>query len=247
MSNTIGSGNDMSYLFGGASSTKGASLYDSLGDYASLKNGSAAKLYKAYYAKEEAGSKEAKNSISTTEKNAYNNVKSAAEDLSSAVDKLSSSSLYSKGKFEKTGSNGEKTESEYDYDKIYSAVKDFADSYNALIKNGSSEDLSSMNDVTIRMLKNTKTNSSLLNQVGISVSKDGTLSVDRDRFNSADISSIKSLFNGAGSFADSTASRAGVMKNSAANKLSTSKVYNAEGVSEKEKSSDDSSNFSAIV
>ncbi len=247
MSNTISSGNDMSYLFGGTSSTKGSSLYDSLSDYASLKNGSAAKLYKAYYAKEDVNSKEAKNSISTTEKNAYNTVKSSAEDLSSAVDKLSSSSLYAKGKFEKTGSDGKKTESEYDYDKIYSAVKDFADSYNALIKNGSSENLSSLNDVTVRMLKNTKTNSNLLNQVGISVGKDGTLSIDRDKFNQADISSIKSLFSGAGSFADSTASRASVMKNSAANKLSSSKVYNADGTSEKGSSSDDSSNFTATV
>ncbi|MCR4589942.1 MAG: flagellar filament capping protein FliD [Lachnospiraceae bacterium] len=245
MSNTISSGSDMSYLFGGTSSTKGATLYDSLSDYASLKNGSAAKLYKAYYAKEDPNSKEVKNSISTTEKNGYNTVKSSAEDLSAAVDKLSSSSLYAKGKYEKTGSDGKKTESEYDYDKIYSAVKDFADSYNALIKNGSSENLASLNEVTVRMLKNTKTNSALLSSVGISVGNDGTLSIDRDKFNRAEISSVKSLFSGSGSFADSTASRASVMKNSAANKLSTSKVYNAEGTSEK--SADDSSNFSATV
>ena len=245
MANTISSGNDFSYLFGSSSSNKSNSLYDSLGDYASLKNGSARRLYKAYYAKEEGNTKEAKNSISTTEKNAYTTVKSSAEDLSSAVDKLSSSSLYAKGNFQKTAKDGTKSDSEYDYDSIYNAVKDFADSYNALIKNGSSENLSSMNDVTVRMMKNTKANSNLLNYVGISVGKDGSLSIDRDKFNQADISSIKSLFSGAGSFADSTASRASIMKNSAANKLSTSKVYNAEGTSEK--NSDDNSSYSAIV
>ncbi|MBQ9549328.1 MAG: flagellar filament capping protein FliD [Lachnospiraceae bacterium] len=245
MSNTISSGNDLSYLFGGASSSKPATLYDSLGDYASLKNGSASKLYKAYYAKEKESTKEAKNSISTTEKNAYNTVKSSAEELSAAVDKLSSSSIYQKGEFQKTAKDGTKSDAEYDYDKIYSAVKDFADSYNALIKNGSSENLSSLNDVTVRMLKNTRTNSGLLGQVGISVAKDGTLSIDRDKFNEANISSIKALFSGQGSFADSTASRAGVMKNSAANKLSNSKVYNAEGTSEK--NSDDNSTYNAIV
>ncbi len=245
MSNTISSGGDFSYLFGSNSSTKSNSLYDYLGDYAALKNGSSYKLYKAYYAQEENSEKAAKNSISTTEKNAYTSVKSAAEDLSSSVDKLSSSSLFAKGNFQKTGSDGSKTDSEYDYDKIYSAVSDFIDNYNTLIKNGSSENLSSLNDVTVRMLKNTKANSSLLGSVGISVGKDGSLSIDRDKFNSADMSSIKSLFHGAGSFADSTASRAGIMKNSAANKLSSSKVYNAEGT--QEKTGNDNSTYSAIV
>ena len=245
MSNTINSGGDLSYLFGAGSSTKSSSLYDYLGDYAALKNGSSYKLYKAYYAQEEKAEKGEKNSISTTEKNAYNTVKSAAEDLSSAVDKLSSSALFKKGSFQKTGSDGSKTDAEYDYDKIFSAVSDFVDSYNSLVKNGSSESLSSLNDVTVRMLKNTKTNSALLDSVGISVGKDGTLSINKDRFYSADMTSVKSLFSGAGSFADSTASRAGIMKNAAANKLSTSKVYNADGTSDK--SSADNSNFSAIV
>lgn len=245
MSNTISGGNDLSYLFGNTSGTRSTSLYDTLGDYASLKNGSARRLYKAYYAKEDADSKEAKNSISTTEKNAYNSVKSAAEDLSDAVDRLSGVSIYEKGSFQKTAKDGTKSDSEYDYDKIFAAVNSFVESYNTLVKNGSSENLASLNDVTVRMLKNTKTNSSLLGRIGISVGKDGTLSIDRDKFNDSDISAIKSLFKGAGSFADSTASRSSVMKNAASNKLSTSKVYNAEGTSEK--SSDDNSTYSATI
>ena len=245
MSNTISSGNDLSYLFGSTSSNKPASLYDTLGDYASLKNGSSYKLYKAYYEKEENIPGKTKNSISTTEKNAYTSVKSAAEDLSSAVEKLGSSSLYSKGSYTKTAKDGTKSEADYDYDKIFSAVSDFVESYNTLIKNGSSENLSKLNDVTLRMLKNTKTNSALLDAVGISVGKDGTLSVNRDKFNEADIGSVRSLFSGSGSFADSTASRASVMKNTSVNTLSSSKVYSAEGTSEK--SDSDNSTYSATV
>ena len=63
-------------------------------------------LVQAYYAQEEKAAKGEKNSISTTEKNAYNTVKSAAEDLSSAVDKLSSAALFQKGSYQKTGSDG---------------------------------------------------------------------------------------------------------------------------------------------
>ena len=237
----------MSFLFGSTSSAKSNGLYDSLGDYASLKNGSAAKLYKAYYAKEDANSKEAKNSISTTEKNAYTSIKSAAEGLSEAVDKLSSKSLYEKGEFKKTGKDGSQTDSEYDFDKIYDAVSDFIKNYNTMVKNGTSEDLSGLNNVTVRMLKNTKTNSGALESIGISVGNDGTLSINRDKFNSSEISTIKSLFSGSGSFADSTASRAGIVKNTAVNKLSVSKVYNAEGKSDQNESASNPSSYSAIV
>jgi len=244
MSNTISSGNDLSYLFGNTGTSKSSSMYDVLGDYASLKNGSSYKLYKAYYEKEDPKSSEAKNSISTKEKSAYTSVKSAAEDLIDSADKLSSSSLYAKGSYQKTASDGTKSDSEYDYDSIYNEVKGFVDSYNSLIKNSSSEELTSLNNVALRTLKNTKTNSNLLNAVGISVAKDGSLSIDRDKFNNADINSIKSLFSGSGSFADSTASRASIMKNTAANKLSTSKVYTAEGTSSE---SGNSGSYTATV
>ncbi len=246
MSNTISSGNDLSYLFGGASTGKSSSLYDVLGDYSSLKNGSSYKLYKAYYQKEDKDSKEAKNTISTAEKNAYTTVKSAAEGLSAAADALSSKSLYEKGEFKKTAKDGTQSDSEYDYDGMYKAVSDFVDNYNSLVKSGASESLAKLNDVTLRMMKNTKTNSNMLNSVGISIGKDGSLSINRDKFNQADVSSIKSLFSGSGSFADSTASRAGILKNASANKLSSSKVYNAEGKSDQTDNSQNPS-YSAIV
>lgn len=244
MSNTISSGNDLSYLFGNSGTSKSSSMYDVLGDYASLKNGSSYKLYKAYYEKEDPKSSDAKNSISTKEKSAYTSVKSAAEDLADSVDKLSASSLYAKGSYQKTAKDGTKTDSEYDYDSIYKEVSNFVESYNSLIKNSSSEELSSLNKVALRTLANTKTNSKTLSSVGISVGKDGTLSIDRDRFNEADISSIKSLFSGSGSFADTTASRASIMKNTAANKLSNSKVYTAEGTSSEDSGS---SSYTATV
>ena len=97
------------------------------------------------------------------------------------------------------------------------------------------------------MLKNTKTNSGALESIGISVGNDGTLSINRDKFNSSEISTIKSLFSGSGSFADSTASRAGIVKNTAVNKLSVSKVYNAEGKSDQNESASNPSSYSAIV
>ncbi len=246
MSNTISSGNDLSYLFGGTSSGKSSSLYDVLGDYSSLKNGSSYKLYKAYYKKEDSDSKEAKNSISTTEKNAYTTVKSAAEGLSAAADKLSSNSLYQKGEFKKTAKDGTQTDSDYDYDGMYKAVSDFVENYNSLVKNGSSESLAKLNDVTYRMMKNTKVNYNTLGAIGISANKDGTLSIDRDKFNQAEVGSIKSLFSGSGSFADSTVSRASILKNTAVSKLSNSKVYNAEGKSDQSDSGSNTS-YSAIV
>ncbi len=244
MSNTISSGNDLSYLFGNSGTSKSSSMYDVLGDYASLKNGSSYKLYKAYYEKEDPKSSDAKNSISTKEKSAYTGVKSAAEDLMDSVDKLGSSSLYIKGSYQKTAKDGTKTDSDYDYDSIYNEVNNFIESYNSLIKGGASEDLASLNKVTLRTLANTKANTNVLNSVGISIGKDGTLSINRDKFNEADISSIKSLFSGSGSFADSTASRASIVKNTAANKLSNSKVYTAEGTSSE---ASDSSSYNAIV
>ncbi len=226
-------GTDYSFLFSNLSSSSSKSTSggffstdNTLADYASIKNGSYAKLLKAYYGQ----SSVTADSEETRENNTkLSKVKNSAETLTKAADDLTSSSLYSKGSFETTLSDGSKIESEYDMDKIYEKASAFTDSYNSAIKAGAAFDSGNISTRTLSLISMTSKNSSLLNKVGISIGKDGDLSIDQDKFKKADIGTIKSLFSGTGSYADSVANKSSIISSLASNKISGNSSYNSSG------------------
>jgi hypothetical protein len=82
------------------------------------------------------------------------------------------------------------------------------------------------------MVAYTKANKNLLSKVGITVGSDNKLTVDEDKFKSADMTTVKSLFTGSGSFGKMTSTSATSSYSSAVSqlaKLSSSSTYSNMG------------------
>ncbi len=197
MSGILDSGS-MNTLLGGLGANNTSSnngLYGiNLADYASIKNGSYSKLMKSYYEMEEGEEvKDSKSKNDTDDTDAtIKSIKSSTADL-----KNSAAALYSsKSLFEKDG-NGE-----YDMEAIYEKVKSFVDDYNETVKAVGSAETESIAKAGANLVNATTENVDMLAKLGITVSgADFTLSVDKDKFMQSDISNVKSVFSGVGSFA----------------------------------------------
>lgn len=183
---SVGNGNS------NAASTNG--LYGiNLSDYASIKNGSYGKLVKSYYAMDEEPTKDKKSKNDTDDTDAtIRSIKTAADDLKeSAAALYSSKSLFAKD-----------AKGEYDMEAIYEKVNAFIEDYNSMIGSVGSAETESIANAGASIVNNTSSNIDMLSKMGISVSgADFTLSIDKEKFMKANISDIKSMFSGVGSFA----------------------------------------------
>lgn len=175
-----------------SSSDSTSSLYT---DWAALKNGSYQKLAKAYYSQQSSDTVDSDEAKSTIKANTA--LKSDASDVKSAVSSLQSESLYNKKTVTDEDGN---TTTDYDYDDIVSALKSFADSYNSVIDAADDSDNSGVLRNAAAMTTATAANENLLSSIGITIGEDNKLTVDEDAVKSANISDIKSLFQGGGSY-----------------------------------------------
>ncbi len=177
-----------SSLLGGS----GDSTSTLLSDYASIKNGSYGKMMKSYYAKineEEEGS----TSKSTSEK------KETDGATASAARKF----------YETAGSMNSLDFSYENIDGLYDSVSAFIKDYNTMIKNASnskSADVKAQADAINDM---TYSNYKLLAKIGITMNSDRTLSINEDTFKkvnektgATNVPTMKTLFQGYGSYAD---------------------------------------------
>lgn len=209
---------DYSYLFPNA--TDGINLTD----YAMIKNGSYGKLVKAYYAKQEENDTVA--GEDATKKSSQ--MKAAADSLKQSAAVLGSASLWEKKKtVTKDEATGMETEKEdYDWESITKAVKTFVTDYNAVISMAGDSDTKDVLKNAAWMTGMTDTMERLLSGVGISLGNDNKLSLDADALKKANISTLKTIFSGYGSFADKVASKAGAIGSAAARVAGT---YNSKG------------------
>ena len=177
----------------GSSNTYGG-LGINLADYASIKNGSYSKLMKSYYAMDETEEAKKSNSKNDTDDSdaTIKSIKNTTKDL-----KESAEALYgSKALFEKDA-NGE-----YDMEAIYEKVSAFIEDYNSMIESVGSAETESIANAGANVVNATSSNIKMLSKLGISVSgSDFTLSIDKEDFMKSNISDIKSMFSGVGSFA----------------------------------------------
>lgn len=220
---TLFSGLGSSNMFssGAGSSNVSSSIFS---DYASIKNGSYGKLCKAYYVKNPPKLKAKGSKLNVTEKSEAGKMVSSAAALKSAASSLSDD----KDLFKKVAVKGEDgtTKTDYDWNKITSKVKSFVDSYNDAVSKGGESGVTGVLSGTLSMVKSTTANANLLRDAGISIGEDNKLSLNTETLKSADVSALKSLFSGVGSYAYGIASNAATVQNSAANSAST---YNANG------------------
>lgn len=206
-------------------------------DYNSIRNGSYRKLVKAYYAKESgtSSSNSTSKTDSTTDKTTSSQkvnaatVRDSASNLVNDVKELSSDKLWKKTT---TTDKDGVTSTDYDKDAIYKVVSSFAKDYNSLVSASGNSSDNSVLRTSSTMVAYTKANKNLLSKVGITVGSDNKLTVDEDKFKSADMTTVKSLFTGSGSFGKMTSTSATSSYSSAVSqlaKLSSSSTYSNMG------------------
>ncbi len=158
------------------------------------------------------------------------NVRRTSDLLRTSADRLSDPALFEPETSKKEGDDGKiRVSMSYDTDKIYSAVRDFAGNYNEALKSAENSPISNVREKADAMSYLTTKNANALNRVGIEVAKDGTLSVNEDRFRNADMAKVQSLFEGAGSYGETVSARAGMIDSQAAMEDAKMRIYTADG------------------
>lgn len=185
-----------------------------LGEYAAVQNGSYYMLAKKNY-----GTQAAEKQADTAKdsKLDLSNMQSKGEALKKAADKLSDKSLWQKktikSKDETTGETVEKQD--YDRAAINSAIKDFVTAYNDMVDGAGNAETKSVLRTATRMIGDTTSAAKLLDEIGIKVGADNKLTIDEEKLKDASIGTMKTLFEGYGSFADHISTKASAISRSA--------------------------------
>lgn len=210
---------DYSFLFSSfhtsnSGSTSGNSF---LADYAAIKNGSYGKLMKAYYSETKNTTiNSLVNSKNTDDAKTLSSVQNKADSLKESADALLATG--SKSVFENAN-----------IDKIYNSVSQFIENYNSLIKSMDDVNSTSILGKASNLTNTTLSNQSSLSKIGIKINTDHTLSINEDHFKSSNMTSIKSLFQGNGSYAYNVSSQASFIDLAANNQMSKINTYGTNG------------------
>ncbi len=240
----VGAKQDYSYLFQSLStgnSSSGLGNLNFLSDYAAIKNGSYGRLMKAYYAESSSTSEASdktssdKQSISTASDSAKTlaNIEKAAEEMKESADELlttGSKSVFRKVSVTAKDEQGfENTTKEFDVDKIYDSVASFVEDYNSLLDVTGDANTQGIRNKVISLVNMTKANEKLLSDVGITIGKDNALSIDEEAFKSADMNTVKSLFNGNSSYAYRVSAQASLIDYTATRESGKANTYTDAG------------------
>jgi len=231
-----------SFLFSNSSSSpsSGFGSYSWLSEYNNIRNGTYYKVLKAYYAKTRDTSDSTDKSSSTKKTNTVSEAKSEAEKLQSDASSLVSAadalitkgtdSLFNMKDITVKGEDGTETTTRgYDTDAIYSAVSKFVSSYNTLLEGASSSSSKTIQNQAINMANSTKSYEKLLDKIGITIGSNNKLTLDESKFKAADMTTVKTLFNGNSSFAYSASSRASMISASAKSEANKNSLYTSSG------------------
>ena len=240
MNGIWGGYNDYSYMFGSTSmnrSTTGNILGIDLAEYASVTRGSYSKLVKAYYAKQDADKPQYGDSSQT-----LTLMRSSADSLKKSADALGDASLYEKKKFtRKDEETGEETEVwDYDWDAITKAVQTFVDDYNSVVERAGNSETKNVLRNAAWMTRMTEQSGNLLSKVGITIGDGNKLKFDEETLKKKtmlgesnieldNISTLKSIFTGYGSFGSQISQKASAISNAAARTKGVDKTYNKNG------------------
>ncbi len=213
--------------FGNTSSNSSytSGLYSSLSEYSTIRTGAYKKLLNSYFSKTQStkasqtGTNYQVKGNSTVEKKQLTEVKDAADSLYSSAAKLTDTSS-TKSLFKNAQSvTGE----------ISSAVKNFVNDYNSLVEEAADTSNSKVTGKVSFMTSQTNAYKSSLENIGITINDDKTLTVDEKKLNSADVNDVKKLFNGSSSMAYQTFVRASSISGAAENASTTSGLYGSDG------------------
>lgn len=239
MSISIQAKTDVTYLFSSlGSGAAGVAGSNFLVDYASIKNGSYAKLMKAYYSESASDSVKAvaKNStaaksvLSKEESQEYAKVQTTSDELKESADALLEKGLFAQKDITTKNEDGTETSvTGYDTDAIYKAVNSFVTDYNSVVKAAADTDDSTLSRRLANMENATTGYTKALSAVGITVNDDGTLTLDKETFENADMSKVKTLFNGNGSYGYQVSAQASLINYAADNVINKGNTYTTSG------------------
>lgn len=227
MAINIQSKTDYSLLFNSLGTTRsgsGSSLgnLNFLSDYASIKNGSYGKLMKAYY-----GETGKSNEVSTI---ANKKTASASKDDAETLGKMQSATDDLKESADALLESGNKSVFKEDKaEKIYTAVKNFVDDYNAVLDVADVTNSTNILNRVKNMVVNTAGYEKALAEIGITLEKDNSLVIEKESFLAADMEKVKALFNKNGSFGYATSAQASLINYGANNEASKANTYNVNG------------------
>lgn len=237
--------NSMSTLLSSLSTnnTK-TSSYDGLfginvSDYASIKNGSYGKLMKAYYSIDETDKKSnSKNDTDDTDKT-LQSIRDTTGDL-----KKSAESLYADKQLFALNKDGE-----YDMEAIYEKVDKFIEDYNSAVKSVGKAETESIAKAGANLVNLVSANEDMLSKIGITInSSDYSMSINKEKFMEANISSIKTMFSGVGSFAYQIGAKASRIERMVAEKVPAGVSYGGgSNVTSSNSTSKDSANTIAKI
>lgn len=156
-----------------------------------------------------------------TKKKGYEKLEKTAEELAKSAQAFLAEGQDSV--FVKAKENG-------NHDEIYSHVEKLLENYNSVIKSLKSN-ASPLDDYYRQMLGDAAgENSEALKTAGITIGKDGTLSLDKEKLKETDLDSLENLLGPAGSFSEKVAFLGErIADNAGANALSYSSKYNSNG------------------
>lgn len=221
----------------GSSKSTGSGLFGiNLSEYASIRSGSYGKLMRSYFSmdstkgtsKSDDSTKNTIEDLATTTSTSKDSTKTLAaieSDAKELTDSAKALYIRSNNKVFTKDSGGS-----YDTDKIYKAVKRFADDYNSMLDTAGKSSTNRISRSVSSMKNETSYNEKPLKEIGITVDeKTGKLSVDETTFKSADTEKIKNLFNGTGSYAYSVATKAAMTESYAKSEAAKSNTYTKNG------------------
>ena len=216
---------DYSFLFSNLNGKNNSNnIFNSinLSDYNSIKSGTYGKLLKEYYKKADTSETE-----STSKKNSTNKMDSEAikelKQIQTDADALrdSATKLMQRGSSSVLGSDN--------MEKAYAAVKEFADNYNTLMKEGNESDSKSIKRTAEGMVDLMKDYEKSLNEIGITIDKDNKLVVDKETFLKSSMDKVQDLFRGNNSLSYLTSMRAVTISNTANSESNKSNLYTGDG------------------
>lgn len=239
MSINVNNSSDLSFLFSSLNNKSGLSntifgMSDLLGDYASIRNGSMAKLAKSYYSNDKKNDVTGKlgkvNEFDSDDKTIKKDkaLISDAASLRSSISSLVNDDKIFNEKVTKTDENGVET-TDYDRSAISKKINSFVKNYNSMVDSGADAEDSTILRNVLNMTEATERQKGSLSSVGITVNSNNTLSVDEEKLKSADVSTLKSLFGKTGSYAATVDGLATNVASKAAQDVYSLGGYNSTG------------------
>lgn len=195
--------NNFNNIFGNTNS-----IYNSLSQLNSVRRGSYGKILKAYYGKDNTASVSKNTAGKTGSKNTrYDyplySANAGLDEIRTQTDKLTKSA----GKLTDSSRNGLFADKDnYDPDAAYKAVNEFITDYNNTLDATGKTSNTTVTNAARNMTRMTDIMSNSLSRVGVSVGKNGRLSVDEETFKNTDMDKARSVFGSGGSFARSVSS-----------------------------------------